>query len=148
MSKTIAQNRRARYDYTIDDEYEAGIMLTGPEVKSLRNGKCSIMESYVSIDGNEAFLVNAHIDPYEQANAPNYTHEPRRLRKLLLHRKEINKLVAKSQREGYTIIPLSMYFNSRGIAKLKIATGKGKKKYDKRETEKRKTWEREKKSIA
>lgn len=147
MSKTVAQNRRARHDYTIEDEYEAGIMLTGPEVKSLRNGKCSIMESYVTIDDNEAFLVNAHIDPYEQANAPNQNHEPRRRRKLLLHRREINKLIAKSQREGYTIIALSVYFNNRGIAKIKIATAKGKKNYDKREAEKRKEWNREKTGL-
>jgi len=144
MSKTVAQNRRARHDYLIEDEYEAGMVLTGPEVKSLRNGRCSIMESYITIDGNEAFLVNAHIDPYEQANTPNLTHEPKRRRKLLLHRREINKLIAKSQREGYTIIALSVYFNDRGIAKIKIATGKGKKKYDKREAEKRKDWNREK----
>lgn len=147
MSKTVAQNRRARHDYLIEDEYEAGLVLTGPEVKSLRNGKCSIMESYITIDGNEAFLVNAHIDPYEQANAPNEHHDPRRRRKLLLHRREISKLIAKSQREGYTIIALSVYFNNRGIAKIKIATGKGKKKYDKREAEKRKEWNREKSSL-
>lgn len=147
MSKTVAQNRKARHDYLIEDEYEAGLVLTGPEVKSLRNGRCSIMESYVTVDGNEAFLVNAHIDPYEQANAPNSTQEPRRRRKLLLHRKEINKLIAKSQREGYTIIALSVYFNDRGLAKIKIATGKGKKKYDKREAEKRKDWNREKSDL-
>ena len=147
MSKTVAQNRRARHDYLIDDEYEAGLVLTGPEVKSLRNGKCSIMESYITIDGNEAFLVNAHIDPYEQANAPNENHEPRRRRKLLLHRREINKLIAKSQREGYTIIALSVYFNNRGMAKIKIATAKGKKKYDKREAEKQKDWRREERDL-
>jgi SsrA-binding protein len=147
MSKTIAKNRRARHDYTIDDEYEAGLVLTGPEIKSMRVGGCSIMESYISIENNEAFLINAHVAPYEQANAPDYTHEPRRKRKLLLHRQEITKLIDKSQREGYTVIALSLYFNSRGMAKIKIAAAKGKKNYDKREDEKRKEWNREKNAI-
>ena len=144
MIKLIAQNRRARHDYFIEDEYEAGIILTGAEVKSLRNGRCSIAESYVSIDNNEAFLINAHVDPYEQANQ---LHENKRPKKLLLHRREINKLISRSQREGYSIIPLLLYFNDKGKAKVKIATAKGKKKYDKRETEKRKEWKKEKRNM-
>ena len=146
MSKTIAQNRKARYDYHIEDEYEAGIILIGAEVKSLREGRCSIKESYVSIEDGEAFLINAHIDRYDKASK-FVNQEPRRKRKLLLHRREINKLLAKSQKGGYTIISLSIYFNNKGIAKLKIATAKGKKKHDKRETEKQRDWERDKRNL-
>ncbi len=142
--KTIATNRKARHNYFIEDEWEAGIVLVGSEVKSLRANHCSIAESYVSIEDREAFLVNAHIDPYKEARV---NHEPRRHRKLLLNRREINKLIAKSQREGYTILPLSLYFNDKGKAKVKIAVAKGKKKYDKRESEKRKEWERNKKQL-
>lgn len=146
MGKTITQNRKARHNFTIEDEYEAGIVLIGTEVKSLRQGHCSIMESYVSIEDGEAFLVNAHIDPYDQGSK-FVQQEPRRRRKLLLHKKEIKKLLAKSQKGGYTIIALSMYWNDQGKAKLKIATAKGKKKYDKRETEKQRDWERDKRSM-
>lgn len=146
MGKTIAQNRKARYDYFIEDEYEAGIILIGAEVKSLREGRCSIKESYVSIEDGEAFLVNAHIDPYDKASK-FVNQEPRRKRKLLLHKREINKLLAKSQKGGYTIISLSMYFNGKGIVKIKIATAKGKKKYDKRQTVKDRDWERDKRNL-
>lgn len=146
MGQTIAQNRKARHDYLIEDEYEAGIILIGAEVKSLREGRCSIKESYVSIEDGEAFLINAHIDRYEKASK-FVNHEPRRKRKLLLHKREINKLLAKSQKGGYTIIALSLYFNGKGIAKLKIATAKGKKKHDKRQTEKDRDWERDKRNL-
>lgn len=146
MSKTIAQNRKTRYNYTIGDEFEAGIVLIGSEVKSLRLGHCSIAESYISIEDGEAFLINAHIDLYEHRSM-FIEQEPRRKRKLLLHKREIKKLLAKSQKEGYTIISLSMYFNNSGKVKIKIATAKGKKNYDKRETEKRRDWERDKRNL-
>jgi len=146
MSKMIAQNRKVRHDYFIEDKFEAGIMLVGSEVKSLRAGHCSIAESYVSIEDGEVWLINAHIEVYKMATA-FATHLPTRRRKLLLNKREIKKLLDKSKRGGYTIVSLSMYFNAKGKVKLEIATGKGKKKHDKRETEKQRDWDRDKRSM-
>jgi len=140
--KVIAENRRARFDYFIDDTVEAGIMLTGTEVKSLRVGKANIAESYAAVEGDEIVLINADIPPYTQAN--RFNHEPRRPRKLLLHRKEINRLIGAVQREGRTIIPTKLYWNDKGIAKLEIGLAKGKKLHDKRETAAERDWQRDK----
>jgi SsrA-binding protein len=140
--KLIAENRRARFDYFIDDVVEAGLMLTGTEVKSLRNGRANIAESYAAVEGDEIMLINADIPPYTQAN--RFNHEPRRPRKLLLHRKEINRLIGAVQREGRTIIPTKLYWNDKGIAKLEIGLAKGKKLHDKRETAAQRDWQRDK----
>jgi len=140
--KVIAENRRARFDYFIDDTVEAGIMLTGTEVKSLRVGKANIAESYAAVEGDEIMLINADIPPYTQAN--RFNHEPRRPRKLLLHRKEINRLIGAVQREGRTIIPTKLYWNDKGVAKLEIGLAKGKKLHDKRETAAERDWQRDK----
>jgi SsrA-binding protein len=141
--KIAADNRRARYDYQIGEIFEAGLMLTGTEVKSLRTGKATIAESYASVDrAGEIFLVNANIPEYLQAN--RFNHEPKRPRKLLLHRKQINRLMGAVDRDGMTLIPLKLYFNERGRAKLLLAVAKGKKLHDKRETEKKRDWGREK----
>ena len=127
----IAQNRKARHDYAIIDTYEAGLVLTGTEVKSLRQGRTSLTDGFVQIDQGEAWLHNAHIPEYHQGTWTN--HSARRKRKLLLHREEIDKLEAKSQETGHTIVPLSLYFKD-GRAKVEIALAKGKKEYDKRQT--------------
>jgi SsrA-binding protein len=140
--KLIAENRRARYDYFIEDVVEAGIMLTGTEVKSLRNGRANIAESYAAVEGEAIILVNADIPPYAGGN--RFNHEPRRHRKLLLHRKEIGKLIGAVQREGRTIIPLKLYWNEKGIAKLEIGLAKGKKNHDKREATAERDWQRDK----
>src|SRR3569623_747949 len=129
----VAENRRARYDYEILDTLEAGIVLTGTEVKSLRTGKAQIAESYASPERGELWLFNAHIPEYLQAN--RFNHEERRPRKLLVSKKQLAKLSQEVERAGYTIVPLKIYFNERGMAKLLIGVGKGKKLYDKRETE-------------
>jgi SsrA-binding protein len=129
-ARDVAVNRRAYHDYFIDDKLEAGIMLTGTEVKSVRNGRTNLRDGFVRIDGNEAWLENVHISPYEQANLMN--HEPMRPRKLLLHRKEISSLVGKVRQKGYTLIPLRVYF-SRNHAKVEVGLARGKKQYDKRE---------------
>jgi SsrA-binding protein len=139
--KLIAENRRARYDYFIEETIEAGIALTGTEVKSLRNGRANIAESYASVEGREIVLVNADIPPYAQAN--RFNHEPRRPRKLLLHRKQIDKLIGGVEREGRTLIPLRLYFNDKGRAKLEVALAKGKKAHDKREAVAERDWKRE-----
>ncbi len=144
-SKTVAENRKARFNYEIGETLEAGLVLEGSEVKSLRNGKANIAESYASAEGGEMWLINSHIAEYAQAGREN--HEPTRRRKLLLHQKEIGKLAGAIQREGITVVPLSMYFNSRGIAKVKLGIGKGKKLHDKRETEKKRDWNRQKARI-
>ena len=141
--KLIADNRRARYDYFLEDSVEAGIALTGSEVKSLRNGRANIAESYAAVEGNEIMLVNADIPPYAQAG-PHFNHEPRRHRKLLLKRKEIDKLIGAVQRDGRTIIPTKLYWNDRGMAKLEISLAKGKKEHDKRETTAARDWQRDK----
>ncbi|MEQ8333002.1 SsrA-binding protein SmpB [Nisaea sp.] len=138
----IAQNRRARHDYFIEDTVEAGIILVGSEVKSLRDGKASIGESYAGQDRGELTLFNAHIPEYPAA-AP-FNHEPRRPRRLLVHRKERDRLLGLIQREGATLVPLRLYFNDRGIAKVAIGIARGKKKMDKRETEKKRDWQRDK----
>ncbi|MBA4802557.1 MULTISPECIES: SsrA-binding protein SmpB [Euryhalocaulis] len=145
MGKTIAKNRRARFDYEIEDEIEAGLALTGSEVKSLREGKANIAESYASDEGGEIFLINSYIPEYAAANRHN--HEPKRHRKLLLHAREVARLSAATQREGMTLVPLTLYFNDRGIAKLKLGLAKGKKTIDKRQTVKKRDWERQKARI-
>ena len=139
--KTIAENRRARYDYFIEDTIEAGIMLTGTEVKSLRNGRANIAESYAAVEGREIVLINADIPPFAQAN--RFNHEPRRHRKLLLHAKEISKLIGAVQREGRTLIPMRLYFNEKGRAKLELALASGKKAHDKREAIAERDWQRD-----
>jgi SsrA-binding protein len=141
----VAENRRARYDYEILDTLEAGIMLTGTEVKSLRTGKAQITESYASPERGELWLINAHIPEYLQAN--RYNHEEKRPRKLLVSRKDLARLSESVERAGNTIVPLKLYFNDRGIAKLLIGVAKGKKSFDKRETEKKRDWNREKSRI-
>ncbi|MDT3726986.1 SsrA-binding protein SmpB [Streptomyces sp. DSM 41972] len=129
--KLIAQNKKARHDYLIIDTYEAGLVLTGTEVKSLRQGRASLADGFVQLDGNEAWLHNVHVPEYSQGTWTN--HSARRKRKLLLHREEIYKLEAKSQETGHTIVPLALYFKD-GRAKVEIALAKGKKEYDKRQT--------------
>jgi SsrA-binding protein len=145
VSGTVAENRRARFDYEILDTLEAGIMLTGTEVKSLRLGKAQIAESYASPEGGELWLINAHIPEYLQAN--RFNHEERRRRKLLVNKKELSRLSQEVERAGNTIVPLKLYFNEHGKAKLLIALAKGKKVYDKRETEKKRDWAREKSRL-
>ena len=143
--KVVAENRKARFNYSIEDTFEAGVMLTGTEVKSARNGKSTIAESYADSKGGEIWLVNANIPEYLQAN--RFNHEPRRPRKLLLHKRQINKLIGAIEREGMTLIPLKMYFNEQGRLKLELALAKGKKLHDKRETEKKRDWSREKSRL-
>ena len=140
--RVVADNRKARFNYEILDTYEAGIALTGTEVKSLRLGKATIGDAYAGPSGEEFFLFNAYIPEYLQAN--RFNHETRRPRRLLLHKREINKLIGATQREGFTVIPLKVYFNDRGRAKVELGLGRGKKLHDKREAEKEKTWNREK----
>lgn len=130
--KLISNNKKARYDYFIDDVYEAGMVLTGTEIKSLRQGKANIKESYAKIENGELIIYGMHISPYEQGNRFNV--DPLRPRKLLLHKKEIRKLLGLSTTKGYTLIPLRLYINERGLAKLEIAVARGKKNYDKRES--------------
>lgn len=139
--KIAAENRRARFNYEILDVFEAGIMLAGTEVKSLRGGKAMIAESYATIENGELMLINSYIPEYLQAN--RFNHEPKRPRKLLMHRRQIDKLENAVTREGMTIIPLKMFFNAKGRAKIEIAIGRGKKLHDKRETEKNRDWKRE-----
>ncbi|HLJ52907.1 MAG TPA: SsrA-binding protein SmpB [Rhizomicrobium sp.] len=141
-TKVIADNRKARFAYAIDDTLEAGLMLTGSEVKSLRTGKATIAESYAFAKDGELFLVNAYIPEYTQAS--RFNHEPKRTRKLLVHKKEANRLSMAIRREGMTLIPLRLYFNPKGIAKIQLGVAKGKKLHDKRETEKQRDWQRDK----
>jgi SsrA-binding protein len=138
--KLICQNKKARHNYSIEDTYEAGIALMGTEVKSLREGRANLGDSYGKIKNGEVFLVDAHISPYSHAN--RFNHDPLRTRKLLLHKKEIRRLIGKVQEKGFTLIPLRLYFSD-GKAKVELALGKGKKLFDKRETLKRKTMERD-----
>lgn len=140
--KLIADNRRARHDYHIEDVMEAGIMLTGTEVKALREGKATIKEAYATPEKGAIWLINANIPEYSAGNREN--HEPKRPRKLLLHAREIAKLTQAVERKGYTIAPLKLYFNDRGIAKVEIGLALGKKAADKRDTEKQRDWAREK----
>ena len=141
VGKLIAENRRARYDYFLEDTFEAGLQLTGTEVKSLRTGRANIAESYASAEGREIVLINANIPEYGPAN--RFNHEPKRPRKLLLHRKEIDKLIGAVQREGRTLIPLRLYFNDKGRVKLELALASGKKAHDKRATIAERDWKRE-----
>jgi len=143
--RPIAQNRRAHHDYAILETYEAGVVLTGTEVKSLRTGRANIAESYASVEGREIVLINADIPPYGHAN--RFNHEPRRARKLLLKRREIAKLLGQTERQGMTLIPLSIYFNERGIAKMQLGLAHGKRKVDKREAEKERDWKRDQQRI-
>ena len=140
--KIAADNRKARYNYEIIDTLEAGVMLTGTEVKSLRSGKATIGESYAGPMRGELFLFNANIPEYLEAN--RFNHQPKRPRKLLLHRRQVDKLLAAVQREGMTLVALKVYFNDKGRAKVEIGLGKGKKNYDNRETEKKRDWNRDK----
>lgn len=143
--RIIAENRKARFHYEILDTLEAGLVLAGTEVKSLRGGKANIAESYASPQDGEIYLINASIQGYAEAN--RFNHEERRPRKLLLHKREVARLIGAVQREGITLVPLRLYFNDRGIAKLELALAKGKKLHDKRETEKKRSWEREKSRL-
>ncbi|HKT16499.1 MAG TPA: SsrA-binding protein SmpB [Stellaceae bacterium] len=140
----VALNRRARHDYFIEDTIEAGIELTGTEVKVLRRGLGSIAEAYAAERGNEIVLVNAHIPEYPAAR---FNHEPRRPRRLLLHRREINRLLGGIKRDGVTVVPLSIYFNERGRAKVELGVAKGKRKADKRQAEKARDWQRSRARI-
>ena len=141
----VAENRRARFDYEIDDTLEAGIVLTGTEVKSLRLGKAQITESYASPEGGELWLINAHIPEYLQAN--RFNHQERRPRKLLVSKKQLSKLDQEVARAGNTIVPLKLFFNDHGKAKLLIGIGKGKKNFDKRATSRDRDWNRDKARI-
>ena len=140
--KLIAENRRARFDYFLEQTFEAGLSLTGSEVKSLRNGRANIAESYAAVEGDQIVLVNADIPPYAQAN--RFNHEPRRPRKLLLHRKEIDRLIGAVQRDGRTLIPTRLYWSEKGLAKLEIAVATGKKAHDKRQATAERDWQRDK----
>jgi SsrA-binding protein len=140
--RVVADNRQARYNYAIGDKIEAGIMLTGTEVKSLRMGRTNLSDAYAGAKGDEIWLYNAFIPEYLQAN--RFNHETRRPRKLLLHRRQINRLIAAIQREGMTLVPLRLYFNDRGLAKCEIAVAQGKKTHDKRQSIKERDWNREK----
>lgn len=143
--RTVADNRRARYDYHLDDTFDAGVVLVGSEVKSLRDGRASIQDSYAAEQDGEIWLINCHIPEYHGAN--RFNHEPRRQRKLLLKHKEIDKMIGALKRGGVTLVPLSIYFNERGRAKVKIALARGKKLHDKRETEKARDWDRQKHQL-
>ena len=143
--RVVADNRKARFNYEILDTYEAGIALTGTEVKSLRGGKATIGEAYAGPSGEEIFLFNAYIPEYLQAN--RFNHETRRPRRLLLHKRQINRLIGATQREGFSVIPLKIYFNERGRAKVELGLGRGKKLHDKRETEKQRDWNRERARV-
>jgi SsrA-binding protein len=143
--KVIAVNRRARFDYLINDVLEVGIVLTGTEVKAMREGKVNIAESYASPENGEIWLINANIPEYSAGNRQN--HEPKRPRKLLLHKREMVRLVQAVERKGFTLVPLRLYFNARGMAKLEIGIGQGKKMHDKRETSKDRDWARSKQRL-
>jgi SsrA-binding protein len=140
--KVVADNRKARFNYEIGEVFEAGLALTGSEVKSLRSGKATIAESYADTRGDEIWLINSNIPEYLQA--ARFNHAPKRARKLLLHRRQIDKLLGAVEREGMTLVPLKLYFNDKGRAKIEIALGRGKKLHDKRETERKRSWQREK----
>ena len=141
-NKTVSENRKARFSYEVLDTVEAGLVLTGTEVKSLRQGQANIQDSYASVEGGEIWLINSYLPEYLQANS--FNHEPRRRRKLLLNKREMAKLSQSVDREGMTLVPLKIYFNDQGRAKLLLAVGRGKKLHDKRESEKQRDWSREK----
>ena len=144
-SNIVAQNRKANFNYFFEDTLEAGIELLGSEVKSLRAGKGSIADAYALDNEGEIYLHNTYIPEYKQSSYNN--HDPRRLRKLLLNKKEINKIIGKINRDGFTVVPTKIYFNSKGIAKVNIAIAKGKKLHDKRQTKKQRDWNREKSRV-
>ena len=144
-AKVVAENRRARFDYFIEERFEAGISLQGTEVKALRIGEGSIAESYATVDGEEVFLINASIPQYAAGSWMN--HDPRRRRRLLLKRRQIDKLTGAIQRQGLTLIPLSIYFNGKGKAKVELGLARGKKLHDKRETIKQRDWKRDQQRI-
>ncbi|MCK5373699.1 MAG: SsrA-binding protein SmpB [Alphaproteobacteria bacterium] len=145
-NQSVADNKKARFDYELHDRFEAGIMLTGTEVKSLRLGQCSIKESYVGPKNGELWLFNANIPEYQQAGH-NSQHEPKRTRKLLLNKREINRLMGSVAKEGMSIVATNLYFDKHGRAKLSIALAKGKKTHDKRETEKKRDWDKQKQRL-
>lgn len=141
-SRLVAENRKARFNYEVLETFEAGIELKGTEVKSLREGRANVGEAYAADHQGELYLYNAYVPEYQQAN--RFNHETRRPRKLLLHKRELGRLIGATQKEGMTIVPLKLYFNKRGIAKCLIGLARGKKAHDKRETEKQRDWQREK----
>ena len=141
-TKVVAQNRKARHDYFIEETLEAGMELVGTEVKSLRQGHASLGDAFAQERDGEMFLMNAHISAYTAAN--RFNHEPLRPRKLLLHKREIGRLAGLVQRQGYTVVPLKLYFNERGKAKVELGVARGRKQHDKREREKERSWQREK----
>ena len=143
--KIIANNKKATFDYQISLKLDAGIVLTGSEVKSLRNNSSSIKESYIENNDGELWLCNCHIKKYESSNEKD--HNPTRKRKSLLNKKELNKLLGSVRKEGFSVVPISIYFNDKGLVKLNIGLGKGKKKFDKRETEKMKDWNKAKQRL-
>ena len=143
--RVAAQNRKARHDYSIEDSLEVGIVLTGSEVKSLRSGRATITEAYATEENGELYLINAYIPEYEQAGLQN--HEPRRPRKLLAHRRQISRLAGGVQRAGMTLVPLKLYFNDRGVAKLELGLAKGKREFEKRDATKQREWARDKARI-
>jgi SsrA-binding protein len=143
--RMVSENRKARYNYAVEDTYEAGIALKGTEVKALRKGTANIAESYAEEQNGEIWLINAHIDEFSHGNIHN--HEPRRPRKLLLHRKQINKIAGAIQRAGMTLVPLKIYFNDRGRAKILLGLARGKKAHDKREDIKQRDWDRQKQRL-
>ena len=144
MNQSV-QNRKARYNYFFLEKFEAGIELRGSEIKSLRNGRVDIAESFAREEDNEIYLINSYFAKYSNSSYMN--HEENRQRKLLLHKKEIRKIIGKLNKESLTLIPLQIYFNKKGLAKIELAMSKGKKNYDKRESKKKKSWEREKRNI-
>ncbi len=144
-SNVAAENRKARYNYEILDTLEAGLALTGTEVKSLRAGRASIAESYATEEGGELWLINSNLPEYLQAN--RFNHEPKRRRKVLVHRAELNRLAGAVQKDGMTLVPLRIYFNDRGVAKLQLAVARGKNAPDKRQTIKERDWNRQKQRI-
>jgi SsrA-binding protein len=143
--KIVAENRRARFDYAIDEDLECGVILKGSEVKSLRENSANIAESYASVEDGELWLINSYIAPYEQAKT--WKHEERRKRKLLVSKKELSRLWNATQRKGMTLVPLVLYFNHKGLAKLKIGIAKGKKNHDIRATEAKRDWNRQKQRL-
>lgn len=140
--RVAAENRKARHAYEIGETIETGIALVGTEVKALREGKGQIAESYASVEDGELYLINSYIPEYEAAS--RFNHAPKRPRKLLVHKRELARLANAVQRDGMTLVPLKIYFNDRGVAKLELALGKGRKTHDKRDVEKKRTWQREK----
>jgi len=141
IRKIVAQNRKARHNYFIEDTVEAGLVLLGTEVRAMRAGQASLGDSYADFRGKEIFLINSHISAYQSAS--RFNHEPLRLRKLLLHRREMEQLRGKVQRDGYTLVPLSLYFNERGRVKVELGLARGRRQVDKREREKTRDWERQ-----